>query len=60
MMIPRPDAYQTSVLCDRNGHLLMDRVIKLEQLDEAWPGLCKRLGIPYRELPLMKQDLSWG
>lgn len=50
MQIPRNDAYQTNMLCDRQGHLLMDFVGKLENLQSDWQTVCTKIGIPYVEL----------
>ena len=50
MQIPRKDAYQTNVLCDRKGNLLMDFVGKLENLQNDWQTVCTRIGIPCHEL----------
>jgi hypothetical protein len=51
MQIPRGDAYQTNMLCDRKGHMLMDFVGKLENLDQDWKTACTMGGIPYQALP---------
>lgn len=51
MQISRNDAYQTNMLCNRQGDLLMDFVGKLENLQSDWQAVCARIGIPYRELP---------
>lgn len=51
MQIPRSDAYQLNMLCDRSGRLLMDFVGKLENLDQDWQTACTRAGIPYQALP---------
>ena len=51
MQIPRSDAYQLNMLCDRKGRLLMDFVGKLENLDQDWQTACTRAGIPYQALP---------
>ena len=51
MQIPRGDAYQTNMLCDHNGNLLMNFVGKLENLDQDWKTACSMGGIPYQELP---------
>ena len=51
MQIPRRDAYQLNMLCDRSGEMLMDFVGKVEPLDRDWGNICKRLNIPQRELP---------
>jgi len=50
MQIPRKDAYQINMLCDRQGNLLMDFVGKLENLESDWQTVCTRIGIPYQEL----------
>lgn len=51
MQIPRSDAYQLNMLCDRNSRLLMDFVGKLENLDRDWQSVCNRIGISYHALP---------
>jgi hypothetical protein len=51
MQIPRADAYQLNMLCDRKGHLLMDFVGKLENLDQDWQTVCERISIEHRALP---------
>jgi len=51
MQIPRRDAYQSNMLCDNDGKLLMDFVGKLENLDNDWRTASERIGIPYQELP---------
>lgn len=47
---------QRSQLCDSAGNLIVDSVIKLEELDEKWPTLCGQLGIG--ELPLARVNAS--
>jgi len=54
MQIPRPDAYQVNMLCDKKGRLLMDFVGKMELLDDDWKTVCDRLGIPHQPLPFRK------
>jgi len=51
MQIPRSDAYQVNMLCNRQGKLLMNFVGKLENQQSDWQTVCKRIGIPYQELP---------
>lgn len=51
MQIPRRDAYQSKMLCDNDGKLLMDFVGKLENLDNDWRIASEHIGIPYQELP---------
>lgn len=51
MQIPRRDAYQFHMLCDRQGSLLVDFVGKVENLQQDWLHVCDRLGIPGSELP---------
>jgi hypothetical protein len=51
MQIPRNDAYQINMLCDRKGQLLMDFVGKLENLQDDWKTVCERIGLPYKALP---------
>jgi len=51
MQIPRRDAYQINMLCDKKGRLLVDFVGKLENLQNDWQTACLRVGIPYQALP---------
>jgi hypothetical protein len=51
MQIPRRDAYQVNMLCDKKGRLLVDFVGKLEDLQNDWQTVCLRAGIPYQALP---------
>lgn len=51
MQIPRSDAYQLNMLCDRNGRVLMDFLGKLENLEQDWHRVCVQLGIEYQALP---------
>lgn len=51
MQIPRNDAYQINMLCDRKGRLLMDFVGKLENLQDDWKTVCEHIGLPYEALP---------
>ena len=51
MQIPRNDAYQVNMLCNREGVLLMDFVGKIENLDKNWQTVCDRIGIPHQALP---------
>jgi hypothetical protein len=51
MQIPRRDAYQINMLCDKKGRLLVDFVGKLEDLQNDWQTACVRAGIPYQALP---------
>lgn len=51
MQIPRKDAYQLNMLCDKQGNLLMDFVGKLENLDRDWQTVCERIGIVHQVLP---------
>jgi len=51
MQIPRRDAYQSNMLCDNKGGLLMDFVGKLENLDDDWQSVCEHIGIPCQPLP---------
>jgi len=50
MQIPRRDAYQINMMCDRHGKVLMDFIGKLENLQDDWKTVCERTGIPYQEL----------
>jgi hypothetical protein len=49
MQIPRKNAYQINMLCNRQGDLLMDFVGKLEDLESDWQTVCTRIGILYQE-----------
>jgi hypothetical protein len=51
MQIPRRDAYQVNMLCDKKGRLLVDFVGKLENLQNDWQTACLRCGVPYQALP---------
>ena len=51
MQIPRRDAYQTNMLCDRYGELLTDFIGRMETLADDWKTICERTGIPHQELP---------
>jgi len=51
MQIPRYDAYQLNMLCDKNGDLLMDYVGKMEHLQSDWETACNKGGIPFQALP---------
>lgn len=51
MQIPRRDAYQSKMLCDNEGKLLMNFVGKLERLDTDWQTVCNNIGIEYQPLP---------
>jgi hypothetical protein len=51
MQIPRADAYQANMLCDRAGGLLLDFTGRFESLDADWQTLCDQLGIPQQPLP---------
>lgn len=51
MQIPRRDAYQSNMLCDGDGNLLVDFVGKLEQLDVDWKTVCEHIKIDYQALP---------
>lgn len=50
MQIPRKDAYQINMLCDRQGKPLMDFVGKIENLQNDWQTVCEKIGIPHQEL----------
>ena len=54
MQIPRPDAYQSNMICDRGGVLLVDFVGRLENLDADWKTVCERIKIDYHTLPHKK------
>jgi len=54
MQIPRRDAYQVNMLCDRQGTLLMDFIGKMENLESDWQTVCERIGIPVQKLPRKK------
>lgn len=51
MQVHRKDAYQSNMLCDGNGELLMDFVGKLETLDADWRTVCEKIGIAHQTLP---------
>jgi hypothetical protein len=51
MQIPRRDAYQFNMLCDKKGRLLVNFVGKLENLQNDWQTACLRARIPYQALP---------
>lgn len=42
---------QLSQLADDAGHVLVDEVVKAEELARHWPRICERIGAP--ELPLL-------
>ncbi len=50
MQIPRRDAYQINMICDRKGRMLMDFIGKMENLQDDWKTVCDRIGIPHQEL----------
>jgi len=50
MQIPRRDAYQINMMCDKRGNVLMDFIGKLENLENDWITVCNRIGIPHQEL----------
>ena len=50
MQIPRSDAYQINMMCDKHGNVLMDFIGKLENLQNDWKTVCERTGIPHQEL----------
>jgi hypothetical protein len=56
MQIPRRDAYQLNMLCDRKGLLLMDFVGKLENLEADWETVCREIGIPLQ--PLQRRNVT--
>lgn len=47
---------QTHFIVDNRGHVRVNRVIFLDDLDREWPQLCKRLAIAYS--PLRRQNVS--
>lgn len=51
MQIPRRDAYQVNMICDRKQRPLMDFVGKVERLERDWRTVCTRLNIPFEKLP---------
>lgn len=51
MQIPRSDAYQLNMLCDRKGRVLMDFLGKLENLEQDWHHVCEQIGIENQALP---------
>jgi len=50
MQIPRGDAYQLNMMCDKQGNVLLDFIGKMENLRDDWKTVCTRTGIPHREL----------
>jgi len=56
MQIPRRDAYQLNMLCDRKGLLLMDFVGKLENLEADWETVCIEIGVPCQ--PLLRKNVT--
>ena len=40
-------------LCDDRMNVLVDFVGRFESLDEDWRYVCERIGVPYRELPII-------
>ena len=50
MQIPRKDAYQINMICDRKGESLMNFVGKLENLKSDWNTVCERIGLPPQDL----------
>jgi hypothetical protein len=59
MQIPRREAYQLNMLCDRKGALLMDFVGKIENLQADWATVCSTIGIPCQSLP-RRNETSYG
>lgn len=51
MQIPRNDAYQINMLCDKQGELLMDFVGKMENVNNDWRTVCEKIGIEHQALP---------
>ncbi len=51
MQIPRGDAYQFNMLCDRKDRLLTDFVGKLENLESDWQTVCEKAGVVHQPLP---------
>ncbi len=51
MQIPRRDAYQINMLCDKKGRPLVDFVGKLEDLQNDWQTVCTQVGIPCQAIP---------
>jgi len=56
MQIPRREAYQLNMLCDRKGLLLMDFVGKLENLEADWETVCREISIPCQ--PLLRKNVT--
>ena len=50
MQIPRKDAYQINMICDRQGKPRMDFVGKLENLKSDWNTVCERIGLAPQDL----------
>ena len=42
---------QSSFLTDRSGQVIVDRIIRFEDLTAGFPALCEDLGIPKHQLP---------
>jgi len=54
MQIPRTDAHQLNMLCDRKDQPIADFIGKMENLKQDWETVCERINIPYQALPLKK------
>ena len=46
---------QHTILCDQNGHLIVDYLIRFESLQQDFDEVCKIIGKPRRELPHLNQ-----
>lgn len=49
--IARPTSFQWHALSDERGDLLVDRVYRHDRLQDEFPELCRRLGVPIEALP---------
>jgi len=47
---------QHQFVCDQKGEILVDTVFRFENLEDAWPEICNRVGIP--PAPLAKLNPS--
>ena len=56
MQIPRSEAYQSNMICDRGGRLLVDFIGKMETLEADWKKVCSKINIEYQPLPHKKNS----
>jgi hypothetical protein len=47
---------QVEFVCDSGGDLLVDHLLAYERLAEEWRRLCDTIGIPQRELPVLRRS----